>query len=370
MGTFWRKSRGCAAYQFQWKKTTYYGSGFQTKREAARAEEARREALRSGKRTLTSPAFRDLALEYLKKLNIYHTKLWAKQVRWKINRYFKRLFPLEADTIRPVEDIQELLSELKDKKKPRTINELRKILNAIFNLGIKNDRITKNPIKKVDPLPMDDTPKYIPPEKDLLKVLKVATPQQRAQLLFIKNTMCRFSTSKNVTRSDVNLKQWWVELKTRKTRGGGEKRWKVPINGELRPVLVYLIKNSIGEYLFPNSRGGQQTKYPRYLKELCEKAKIKPFTFHAIRHYSATRAQNKRANIRGIQAMLGHENIKTTSIYLQTLDETMRSVAETLRTSKKAVDNGQDFGQDFFSKTPKNRAKRSQITRREITQNQ
>ena len=89
-----------------------------------------------------------------------------------------------------------------------------------------------------------------------------------------------------------------------------------------------------------------------------------------IRHYSATRAQNKRANIRGIQAMLGHENIKTTSIYLQTLDETMRSVAETLRTSKKAVDNGQDFGQDFFSKTPKNRAKRSQITRREITQNQ
>jgi len=34
--------------------------------------------------------------------------------------------------------------------------------------------------------------------------------------------------------------------------------------------------------------------------------------------------------------MLGHENIKTTSIYLQTLDKTMRSVAETLRTSKKA----------------------------------
>lgn len=369
MSAFWRTSRKSWVFEFQKKKKTYYGSGFRTKRQAARAEEELRETLRRGKPSLNSPTLRELALDYLKKLNTYHTQLWAKQVRWKINRYCNPLFDLVGDTIRP-QDIQDLLSELKNSKKPRTVNELRKILNAIFNLAINNDRMSTNPVKKVPPFSMDETPIYIPPEKDLLKVFKVATPRQRAQLLFIKNTMCRVSASRNVTQSDVNLKEEWVELKTRKTRGGGEKRWKVPINSELRPALARLIKNSSGEYLFPNADGSRQTKYPRWLKDLCQRAKVKPFTFHAIRHYSATRAHNKRANIGGIQAMLGHENIKTTSIYLQSLDETTRSVAETLKTSKKAVDNGQDFGQDFSLKTPKTRVKRRQITRRETVENQ
>lgn len=373
MGTFARKSRGCWAYQFQWSLKTYYGSGFRTKRQAARAEEERREALRSGKQRLTSPILRDLALDYLKKLDTYHTQLWAKQVRWKINRYCKPLFDREGDTIRP-KDIQDLLSELKDSKKPRTINELRKILNAIFNLAINNDPLSNNPVKKVPAFPMDEASKYIPPEKDLLKVLKVANQRQRDQLLFIKNTMCRVSASRNVSRSDVNLKEGWVQLKTRKTRGGGEKKWKVPINSELRPILARLIKNSDGEYLFPNADGTHQTKYPRWLKELCQNAKVIPFTFHAIRHYSSTHALNKRANIRGIQAMLGHGDIKTTSIYLQSLDETTRSVAETLtilkKAPKKAVDNGQDFGQDFSVKPRKNRVRPRRITRPYSTQNQ
>jgi len=65
--------------------------------------------------------------------------------------------------------------------------------------------------------------------------------------------------------------------------------------------------------------------------------------------------------------MLGHENIKTTSIYLQSLDETTRSVAETLISRpRKAVDNGQDFS----LKTAKNRAKSRRITRPQISQNQ
>ncbi len=62
--------------------------------------------------------------------------------------------------------------------------------------------------------------------------------------------------------------------------------------------------------------------------------------------------------------MFGHENIKTTSIYLQSLDETTRSVADTLMTRPKTpVDNGQDFGQDFSVKPPKNRVRLRRITR-------
>ena len=329
MSSFWRKDRKCWAYEFQYKKQPYRGSGFQTKKAAARAEADARELLRSGKFRTAIPTFRELAVDYLKKLNTYHTKAWAKQVRWKLNRYFKTLFELEADSI-TAQAIQRILLDLNGKKKPATLNEYRKILNAIFNLAIKNNLISDNPIKYLPPFPEDDTPKYIPPEGDFLKVLQAATPDQRAHLLFLKNTMCRIGASRNATWSDVNFEERWVTLKTRKKRGGSERRWKVPLNSELIKVLTELKQRSTSEYIFPNKDNNHQKQYPRYLRGLCKQAGVKPFTFHCIRHFAATVAANRNAPLTAIQTILGHEDIATTSIYLQSLDETVRSTAESL----------------------------------------
>src|SRR5437867_6462268 len=215
MSVYWRKDRQCWAYEFQHKKRPYRGSGFQTKKAAARAEAEARDLLRSGKFRTSVPTFRELAVAYLKKLNTYHTRAWASQVHWKLNRYFRSIFDLETDSV-TAGVIQRILLDLNRKKKPATLNEYRKILNAIFNLGIKNNLITDNPIKYLPPFPQDDTPKYIPPVTDFLKVLQVATPDQKAHLLFMKNTMCRIGASRNVTWSDVNFEERWVMLKTRK----------------------------------------------------------------------------------------------------------------------------------------------------------
>jgi integrase len=329
MSVYWRKERKCWAYEFRRKKQTHKGSGFQTKREAARAEAETRELLRSGKLRTTSPTFRELALTYLKKLNTYHTQAWANQVHWKLNRYFKPLFNLEAASITSGE-IQKILLNLKTKKKPATLNEYRKIVNAIFNLGIKNNLIVTNPIKFLPPFPQDDPPRYIPSGSDFLKVLGAATPQQKAHLLFMKNTMCRIGASRNVTWTDVNFEERWVMLKTRKKRGGAERRWKVPLNSELLKLLTELKQHSTSEYLFPNDEGNHQRQYPRYLPRLCKTARVKPFSFHCIRHFAATIAASRNAPITAIQAILGHEDISTTSIYLQSLDDSVRSTVETL----------------------------------------
>jgi len=119
-------------------------------------------------------------------------------------------------------------------------------------------------------------------------------------------------------------------LTTRKKRGGAQKRWKVPLNSELLNVLTELKRDATSEYLFPNEEGNHQIPYPRYLATLCKRAGVRPFTFHCIRHFAATIAANKNAPLTAIQAILGHEDITTTSIYLQFLDETLRSTTETL----------------------------------------
>ena len=55
------------------------------------------------------------------------------------------------------------------------------------------------------------------------------------------------------------------------------------------------------------------------MRRQCEKAKVKPFGFHAIRHLTASILYRKGYSLGHIQAVLRHKNPNTTSRYLRTL---------------------------------------------------
>jgi integrase len=57
----------------------------------------------------------------------------------------------------------------------------------------------------------------------------------------------------------------------------------------------------------------------RIMKTLCEKAGVKYFRFHALRHAGASVMDNNNVPIGAIQRILGHENRSTTEIYLHNL---------------------------------------------------
>src|SRR5207248_3156001 len=48
---------------------------------------------------------------------------------------------------------------------------------------------------------------------------------------------------------------------------------------------------------------------------------------HSIRHAAATRLMRNGADIRSIQAWLGHSQLQTTAIYLHTDEEQVRKIA-------------------------------------------
>jgi integrase len=56
------------------------------------------------------------------------------------------------------------------------------------------------------------------------------------------------------------------------------------------------------------------------MKSLCAKAGIKYFRFHALRHLAATLLDQGHIPTGTIQKILGHENRKTTEIYLHSVE--------------------------------------------------
>lgn len=67
-----------------------------------------------------------------------------------------------------------------------------------------------------------------------------------------------------------------------------------------------------------------------WLKGMCEKYGLPHITVHSLRHMAATYAVNNGASLTTVQAMLGHTNIKTTAIYLHSLDKQRRESANIL----------------------------------------
>lgn len=131
----------------------------------------------------------------------------------------------------------------------------------------------------------------------------------------------RVSELVNLRFSDVSLKDKFLRIV-----GKGGKERLVPISdAALREIQLWLfdrnlmnIKPGEQEYVFLNRRGAHLTRTMILImiKRTAEEAGItKTVSPHTLRHSFATALLKGGANLRAIQEMLGHENIKTTQIY-------------------------------------------------------
>lgn len=133
----------------------------------------------------------------------------------------------------------------------------------------------------------------------------------------------RVSELCNLKISDLYLEEGFIKVK-----GKGAKERLVPISGKaVRELKMYfldrnqwLIPVEYQDYVFITVRRkikniGRIMVF-HLLKELCAKAGItKNVSPHTLRHSFATHLLEGGANLRVIQAMLGHESLSTTEIY-------------------------------------------------------
>ena len=109
----------------------------------------------------------------------------------------------------------------------------------------------------------------------------------------------------------------------------------------LSPVLLVMLREYAKEYnpkkkgyLFEGSAPGAQYS-ARSVQRVMQMAKakagvIKPGSIHSLRHSFATHLIEKGTDVTMIQKLLGHNDIKTTMIYLHTTNKDLLKVISPL----------------------------------------
>ena len=249
---------------------------------------------------------------------------------------FKRLFQT-IDPVKPVDKLTPaiVLSHLQQQMEKRSgyaANKDRKNLVAGWNWGIK---YMDPPLSASNPclvakMPEKRTPRYIPPEEDFWKIFDVTEGQDRVMLLTFLHLAGRRSEIFRLLVSDLDFANRRVRLSTRKREGGNLEYDWLPMTEELAEALTewLRIRPIESDHVFvcldetPLSRDyyGKPFQYRlQFMRRLCDKAKVKRFGFHAIRHLTASCLYRQGNSVGVIQAILRHKSPSTTERYLKTL---------------------------------------------------
>ncbi len=121
--------------------------------------------------------------------------------------------------------------------------------------------------------------------------------------------------------------------------GKGNKQRQIPINTSLIEILRnYYVKYRPIKFLFEGQQPGMSysaTSFSKILKKAANKISIsKPVSPHILRHSFATHSLENGLNLKQLQLILGHNSMKTTSIYLHVADTTAINIPDLLNPIK------------------------------------
>ena len=269
---------------------------------------------------------------------------------------FKRLLK-EIDPALPVSEltpghIQAYVIKQKLERSGYAANKDRKNLVAAWNWGIDymNPKLSRPNPCQVKKMPEVRSPRYMPPEEDFWKIYNLASGQDRVMLLAFLHLAARRGEIFRLTWDDVDFRNNQIRLWTRKRHGGNLEFDWLPMTKLLKEALLWWqedrpIKDAdhvflcLDENNFCQESYGKPFKYRQhFMGNLCERAKVKPFGFHSIRHLTASTLYKLGYVIADIQSVLRHESATTTAKYIKSLGlEGVRSALEALSQQKGRV---------------------------------
>ena len=165
--------------------------------------------------------------------------------------------------------------------------------------------------------------------KEEVKVILDAHKNQkhRSMLSLIYACGLRRSELLNLKPQDIDSKRHLLIIRNSK----GKRDRVVPISDKIIEMLrEYYKMYKPKTWLFEGQKVGEQyseKSLQSILKQALEKTRIKkPVTLHWLRHSYATHLLESGTDLRYIQELLGHKNIKTTEIYTHVTEKSLQKI--------------------------------------------
>lgn len=140
----------------------------------------------------------------------------------------------------------------------------------------------------------------------------------------------RVSEAVNLRIRDINMDELTIHLKGAKGNKDRITIFPEKLKADLSEMMALQHGN---EYLFESERGGKLTTRAAQLvfEKALKRAKIeKAATFHSLRHSFATHLLENGVDVRFVQELLGHQNIRTTQLYTKVTNPSIRKIKSPL----------------------------------------
>jgi integrase len=189
----------------------------------------------------------------------------------------------------------------------------------MFSFGTQMGYCLGNPCDRIGKLPEEKRIKYVPPLEDFLKVLAVADP--------ITEKMLKLQFLLAARPGEIDQLKWedveedGIIIRSRKHRNGEMRENLIPLSPVANECLNQLPRER-KEYIFYNPKTRScYLRHPKLMKILCQKAGVKYFGRHTIRHLAASTLLDKKTDLKTIQELLRHSKLTTTQTYLHSLKQ-------------------------------------------------
>lgn len=140
----------------------------------------------------------------------------------------------------------------------------------------------------------------------------------------------RVSEVINLKIKDIDISELTIHLKGAK---GNKDRITIFPEKLANDIEKLTDKKSGNDYLFESERGGKLTERTaqKIFETALRKSNIqKDATFHSLRHSFATHLLENGVDVRFVQELLGHANIRTTQIYTKVTNPSLKKIKSPL----------------------------------------
>jgi site-specific recombinase XerD len=293
------------------------------------------ELLRKDKPIPFSQFAKERYLPWMETRRAHKTFLYAKNSCVSLLKFFRDT-PLPQITPKMIEDY---IKQRKDIVKPRTINLELTCLQHLFNRAIEEKYcFRENPVKKVEKLKVPKRhPRFLSIE-EMQRLWLEASPWVRIFVVVASHSGMRAGEITNLRWEHIDWARNIIKVPITKTNRERE----VPMVGALRQTLLWFRENYIDfrrmliiqrtsvqmGYVFCDIDGSKVISFHKSFNRAKAKAGLNEITIHTLRHTYASHLANKGVALLTIKDLLGHTDIKTTTIYAHLSNEHLQNAVK------------------------------------------